>query len=108
MKSFDIFKERVADLKARLEDEKKYAASAIVEEMRICIREFGIKPEDIFSAEELRKSRSRSPKYYDPVSGSTWSGVGREPLWIRGKDRSLFELPVVDGKRFILTGENDR
>jgi DNA-binding protein H-NS len=32
-------------------------------------------------------------KYRDPVSGSTWSGRGRAPHWIAGKDREAF---VVD------------
>jgi DNA-binding protein H-NS len=29
-------------------------------------------------------------KYRDPVSGSTWSGRGRAPHWIVGKDREAF------------------
>ncbi|MEN8517794.1 H-NS histone family protein [Burkholderia sp. RS02] len=41
------------------------------------------------------------PKYRDPVSGQTWSGRGREPAWIAGKDRTAFridpaELPTDD------------
>ncbi|MDO8774472.1 MAG: H-NS histone family protein [Burkholderiaceae bacterium] len=31
-------------------------------------------------------------KYRDPVSGSTWSGRGKAPLWIAGKDRSQFAI----------------
>ena len=34
------------------------------------------------------------PKYRDPVSGQTWSGRGKEPAWIAGKDRTMF---VWDG-----------
>lgn len=30
------------------------------------------------------------PKYRDPVSGKTWSGRGRMPAWIAGKDRTVF------------------
>ncbi|WP_080970929.1 H-NS family nucleoid-associated regulatory protein [Burkholderia cepacia] len=30
------------------------------------------------------------PKYFDPVTGRTWAGRGREPAWIRGKDRNQF------------------
>ena len=30
------------------------------------------------------------PKYRDPVSGKTWSGRGRIPAWIAGKDRTAF------------------
>ncbi|MCO1384340.1 H-NS histone family protein [Burkholderia multivorans] len=31
-------------------------------------------------------------KYRDPVSGKTWSGKGREPAWMQGKDRAAFVI----------------
>ncbi|KWF20839.1 H-NS family nucleoid-associated regulatory protein [Burkholderia pseudomultivorans] len=34
------------------------------------------------------------PKYLNPMTGQTWTGRGREPKWIRGKDRSGF---LIDG-----------
>lgn len=30
------------------------------------------------------------PKYRDPASGATWSGRGREPEWIKGREREPF------------------
>lgn len=33
-----------------------------------------------------------APKFRDPVSGSVWSGRGKEPVWIAGKDRSEFAI----------------
>jgi DNA-binding protein H-NS len=30
------------------------------------------------------------PKYRDPESGKTWSGLGTVPRWIKDKDRSQF------------------
>ncbi|WP_425127481.1 H-NS family nucleoid-associated regulatory protein [Burkholderia contaminans] len=45
--------------------------------------------EELFPCGERRKAR---PRYFDPISGAVWSGRGREPYWIRGKDRRLFEL----------------
>jgi DNA-binding protein H-NS len=55
---------------------------------------FDIKPED------LAPSRGRigkasglvAPKYRDPVSGGTWSGRGRAPLWMAGQDRERFVI----------------
>ena len=31
-----------------------------------------------------------APKYRDPVSGNTWTGRGKAPKWIEGKDRTPF------------------
>lgn len=33
-----------------------------------------------------------APKYRDPESGKTWSGRGKPPLWIAGKDRDGFSI----------------
>ncbi|MEJ0003662.1 MAG: H-NS histone family protein [Pararobbsia sp.] len=35
---------------------------------------------------------SVAPKYRDPVTGATWSGRGKPPKWIAGKDRGGFAL----------------
>ena len=31
-------------------------------------------------------------KFRDPETGKTWSGRGREPVWIKGKDREEFKI----------------
>lgn len=35
------------------------------------------------------------PKYRDPVSGATWSGLARPPAWIKDRDRAPF---LINGK----------
>ena len=31
-------------------------------------------------------------KFRDPETGKTWAGRGREPVWIKGKDREEFKV----------------
>lgn len=94
MKAFEHYKEQKALLEASLVAQKKAAADEVLAEIRECIREFNFTPQDIFSSDVLHPKRRRvRVRYFDPISGATWSGVGREPLWIRGKDRRQFELP---------------
>ncbi len=31
-------------------------------------------------------------KFRDPETGKTWSGRGREPVWIKGKNREEFKI----------------
>ena len=47
--------------------------------------------------QRTRKPRSdigekRAPKFRDPQSGATWSGRGREPAWLKGKNRQDFAV----------------
>ncbi|WP_321891725.1 H-NS histone family protein [Burkholderia cenocepacia] len=87
MKAYQDYKKYAESVEKALEQERLKIADRVLREVRECVAEFDFKPEDVFSAR-----RKRCPKYYDPETGQTWSGVGREPLWIRGKDRRSFEL----------------
>ncbi|MGS1035927.1 H-NS histone family protein (plasmid) [Burkholderia glumae] len=74
---------------ARARSEERTAALETIKQL---MRDFGI------DVSELRGRRGRKPtgpqpvKYRDAESGKTWSGRGRAPEWIAGKDRSAFEI----------------
>ena len=36
--------------------------------------------------------QSVAAKYRDPVTGQTWTGRGKAPKWIDGKDRNQFVI----------------
>ncbi|WP_174946524.1 H-NS histone family protein [Burkholderia lata] len=86
----------MARLESKISECRRISAEAILLEIRYCVREFGFSPNDIFSAETLRDATKRRPRYFDPVSGATWSGVGRVPKWIGDKDREQFQIDGFD------------
>ncbi|MBY8603880.1 H-NS histone family protein [Burkholderia arboris] len=92
LESYRRYLEKRAKLESRIAEERRASAEAILLEIRYCVREFGFAPEDIFAVDVLRRATKRRPRYFDPVSGATWSGVGRAPEWIRDKDRKQFEI----------------
>jgi DNA-binding protein H-NS len=86
-------------LKQREELEKQIAAarqqevSTALEQVHKLIADYQLTPQQIFprkSAKPGRKAGPFSPKYRDPISGKTWNGMGREPLWIKGHPREHF------------------
>lgn len=66
----------------------------ILKEIRGLIADFGLASEDIFpNTQTARTSKNKGvPKYRDPVTGKTWTGRGKAPLWIKEKDRDQFEI----------------
>lgn len=56
------------------------------------VARFDITAEDIFGTGRGRAKRtSKAPiKYRDPATGNTWSGRGREPKWLAGRNREDF------------------
>ena len=81
-----------AELKAQADALIKQAQEArkqenreLIIELREVIRENGITAEQLGFAPAGKGSRTKVPaKYRDPLSGKTWSGRGRTPLWLDG------------------------
>lgn len=65
---------------------KEERRGAIAEAKRI-ITEYALMPEQLFAPS---RTGSLPPKYRDPETGKTWSGKGRAPNWLEGKDRDDF------------------
>ena len=83
-----------AALEAQIEAARKAENADAIAKVKALIAEHGLTQQDIFGgAKRGRKaSGSVAPKYKDPISGATWSGRGKPPKWIDGKDRSQFAL----------------
>ena len=69
--------------------------SSAVAKVRELVAEFGLTVQDVFPG---RATKSGAPKavskvaakYRDPATGQTWTGRGKAPKWIDGKDRAAF------------------
>jgi DNA-binding protein H-NS len=81
-----------AALEAQIEAARKAENSEAIAKVKALVAEHGLTQQDIFGgAKRGRKaSGSVAAKYKDPISGATWSGRGKAPKWIEGKDRSKF------------------
>ncbi|WP_080420792.1 H-NS histone family protein [Burkholderia ubonensis] len=95
MSAYLDLKTRIRMLQAQAEIARKKEVQGAVNEIQKLIAEFDLRPEDLFAdiQRRSRRVRCRAPataKYRDPVSGAVWSGRGRAPRWIAGRDRELF------------------
>ncbi len=95
MMVYESYMEMKALLEGQLSRERAAIAGAVLEEIRQCILEFGFTRHDLFPDELNGATRKRRAKYFNPKTGETWSGVGKEPRWLRGKDRSQFALDAA-------------
>ena len=58
---------------------------------RALIQEHSLTAADVFPAAKPKGSVG-APKYRDPATGATWTGRGKPPNWIVGKDRTPFQI----------------
>jgi DNA-binding protein H-NS len=76
---------------------RKNEISSALARVRELVAEYGLTAQDIFPG---RGAKSTAPKavskvaakYRDPATGQTWTGRGKAPKWIEGRDREPFVI----------------
>ena len=78
----------------QVEEARKREISDAVTQVRQMVSEFGLTERDVFPSGRrsggTRTGGKVAPKYRDPATGQTWTGRGKAPKWIDGKDRSKY------------------
>jgi DNA-binding protein H-NS len=87
------------DLLAQREQLDKQIKEAIAREKidgitkaKLIIEQYNLSASDLFSRKAGGKSTGNkvAPKYRNPANGETWTGRGKAPKWIEGRDRSNY------------------
>lgn len=80
-------------LNAKIEDGQKAQRSEVIGMIKKTVETYKIPLPELAEAlgiKGTRKGSKAKPKYRNPADGKKWSGRGKEPLWIKGKDRNDF------------------
>ena len=89
MTSYTELLAQKATLDAQIAAAQAESKTKAVTEARALIAEHGLTAADVFPAAKA-KGTVGAPKYRDPATGVTWTGRGKPPAWIVGKDRTPF------------------
>ncbi|MEZ0605064.1 H-NS histone family protein [Paraburkholderia sp. IW21] len=97
MSQYADLKAQIAKLQAQAEEARRTEVDNVVADIRQKIAEYGLTAQDLGFAVAAKRGRppKKAPlpaKYQDPKSGNTWSGRGKPPKWIVGKNRERFLL----------------
>lgn len=82
-------------IEAQIAETIKAEKKAAISQVKALIAEYGLTAGDIFTAEKKAHKGDKglaAAKYRDPETGETWSGRGRTPKWLAGKNRDDFKL----------------
>lgn len=95
MSQYAELKAQIAKLQAQADEARRTEVANVIEDIRQKIVEFGLSATDLGFPAGVRRGRPPKkmplpPKYRDPKSGATWSGRGKPPKWIAGKNRDRF------------------
>lgn len=77
--------EQIAALQKQAEEVRQQETAAVIAEIKAKMAEYGITLQDI-GAGGRRRGRGKAsvgqPKYRNPDTGETWTGIGRKPGWL--------------------------
>ena len=93
MTSYREFQAELQRLHEQAERARRSEKSAALEQIRSLIAEYQLSPSELgLDSASSDRSGPVAAKYRDPESGATWSGRGRVPKWLDGKDRTQFAI----------------
>ena len=93
----ELIKQREA-LDAQIAQARQTELADAIGKVRALVAEYSLTAQDIFGgAKRGPKAAGPSknpvaPKYRDAATGQTWTGRGKAPKWIDGKDRAQFVI----------------
>lgn len=77
-----------AALDAEIASARKIESEAALTRVQELVNSFGFTAQQVFPYIPAKKSAPA--KYRDPATGNTWTGRGKPPTWISGKNRDDF------------------
>jgi DNA-binding protein H-NS len=101
MSQYTELKAQIARLQEQAEEARRAELEAVLADIRRKIAEYGLTAQDLGLAVVRRgrppKKGPLPPLYQDPKTGNTWSGRGKPPKWIAGKNRERFLISQQNG-----------
>lgn len=93
MTTYQEYKAKIAELENLAENARKNEVSKAKEQIAIIMRDYGLTIADLGTVSKAKPVKTRAPvptKYRDDATGQTWTGRGRAPKWLEGKDKNQF------------------
>lgn len=93
MTTYQEYKTKIAELETLAETARKNEISKAKEQVTAIMREYGLTVADLGTPAKTKPVKTRAPvptKYRDDATGQTWTGRGRAPKWLEGKDKNQF------------------
>ena len=83
----ELLKQR-EELEAKIKNIKESERLNAISEIKRLVDMHSLSAYDIFDDISIKVE----PRYINPETGEKWSGRGKTPKWLDGKDKTLFEI----------------
>lgn len=91
--SYQDYQKQIAELQAKAQEVRNAEVAQAKAQIHALMKEYGLTLADIGDIAKRPPKPPRKPvdiKYKDQATGDTWTGRGRAPKWLEGKDRNQY------------------
>jgi DNA-binding protein H-NS len=86
-----------AELEKKIDALIKHAKTDAITEAKAMVQQYGLTKEEVFPSTKSKpvkvgKRNVGEPRFRNPETGATWTGRGKPPKWIEGKDRTSLAI----------------
>jgi len=93
MATYKEIQAKIEDLQRQAAAQRQSEMSTALERIREMMREYGISVNDLVASSKKGGSKKSSVvQFRNAETGDTWSGRGRMPNWLAGKDKEQFRV----------------
>lgn len=96
MDSLEQLLKKQQELAAQIDAARHKQKKEGMDQILALVEKYQLAPKDVVSAitkKSVASGKKRghvAPKYRNPATGATWTGRGKPPAWIAGKNRDTF------------------
>lgn len=87
--------ERWLEIHAEIEALRRKAKAAAIMQIELLMTQYGISPGELKGGDGAPAHRKPKARYWNPETGQTWSGRGRMPKWLVGRELASH---LIDGE----------
>ena len=94
MATYQELQNQIAALQNKAEEMRIQELDGAIQKIKASMQEYGITLQDLDFAVK-KKSKNSKPQakvQFQDADGNTWSGRGRMPDWLKGKDKEKFRI----------------
>jgi len=95
MTSYAEYVEQIAKLQSLAEAARKNEINDAITKIKDLMQTYGVSIEDLSSGSRAKPAKAKStvaPQFKNSETGETWTGRGRAPRWLDGKDKEQFRI----------------
>ena len=92
MSTYQEYTAKIAELQQLAEAARKNEIAGAKAQIATIMKEYGLTVEDLGGA-KAKVAKARIPvaaKYRNDATGETWTGRGRAPKWLEGKEKAQY------------------